>query len=217
MKGIIFDLDGTLLDTLPDLLRAMNASLTELGYETVNDVKLKSFIGDGARNLVIRCLGGDPTEEATEKLLAVYRKNYSENLTVCTKPFAGVAKMLSSLAEDGIKLSVLSNKPDDQTKKIVGYYFPDIPFAEVRGKTEGAPLKPDPFSALAIAEKMEIPPCDTVFVGDSPVDFKTARNAGMKCVSVLWGYRTRNDFEGLSQSYFAATADELLSVLKNEM
>ncbi|MBQ6052917.1 MAG: HAD family hydrolase [Clostridia bacterium] len=216
MKGIIFDLDGTLLDTLPDLLRSMNASLSELGYETVDDVKLKSFIGDGARNLVIRCLGGDPTEDETEKLLAVYRRQYSENLTVLTKHFDGVSEMLSSLAKDGIKLAVLSNKPDDQTKKIVKHYFPDIPFVTVRGKTEGAPLKPDPFSALAIAAEMGISPADAVFVGDSPVDFKTARNAGMKCVSVLWGYRTKADFDGLSQSNFAETADELLSLLKTE-
>jgi phosphoglycolate phosphatase len=215
MKGIIFDLDGTLLDTLPDLLYSINASLSELGYETIDDVKLKSFIGDGARNLVRRCIGDGATEEAVDKLLAVYGRIYSANLTVRTKPFEKMTSVLSLLDSEGIRLSVLSNKPDGQTKAIIEHYFPEIPFVCVQGKIDGVPLKPDPFSAINIASKMGISPSQTVFIGDSPVDFRTSVNAGMKCVSVLWGYRKKSDFEGLDQAFFAEKPIDLLSVLKN--
>ena len=214
MKGIIFDLDGTLLDTVPDLLWSINAALSELGYETITDVKLKSFIGNGAKNLVKRCIGKEADDKDVEELLGVYRKIYSENLYVRTKEYDGIHVVLSALADNGVKLAVLSNKPDDQTVKIISHFFPDIPFACVRGKVDGVPLKPDPFSALEIARVMELTPEEILFVGDSPVDFQTAQNAGMKCVSVLWGYRDRKDYEGLSQNLFISFPRELLSEFK---
>ena len=214
MKGIIFDLDGTLLDTVPDLLWSMNAALTEFGHETITDVKLKSFIGDGARNLVKRCLGENASENDVDGLLEIYGRIYSENLTVRTKKYEGMNEVLSSLTDNGILLSVLSNKPDGQTKRIVAHYFPDTPFVSVMGKTDGIPLKPDPYSALSTADKLNISPADTVFIGDSPVDFQTAENAGMKCISVLWGYREKKDFIGLSQTVFAQKPHEILSLIK---
>lgn len=214
MKGIIFDLDGTLLDTVPDLLWSINASLAEVGRGPITDVKLKSFIGDGARNLVRRCLGENASEDQINTLLAVYGRIYSENLTVRTRKFEGLDSVLSQLAEKGILLSVLSNKPDVQTKKIISHYFPSIPFVSVMGKTDGMPLKPDPFPALLTAKTMDIDPCDTVFIGDSPVDFQTASNAGMKCISVLWGYREKKDFEPFSQTVFAEKPSDLPSLLK---
>jgi phosphoglycolate phosphatase len=215
MKGIIFDLDGTLLDTVPDLLWSINASLAEMGLDPITDVKLKSFIGDGARNLVKRCLGENASEKRIDKLLSVYGRIYSENLTVRTGKFEGLDNVLSFLSDKGILLSVLSNKPDSQTKIIIEHYFPEIPFVSVMGKTDGMPLKPDPFSALLTAEKMGIAPCDTVFIGDSPVDFQTASNAGMKCISVLWGYREKKDFASLPQTVFAKKPSDLLCLLKD--
>ncbi len=214
MKGVIFDLDGTLLDTVPDLLCSINASLAEMGCDSITDVKLKSFLGDGARNLVKRCLGENASEEQIDKLLAVYGRIYSDNLTVRTEKFDGMDDVLFSLTDNGILLSVLSNKPDLQTRKIISHYFPRIPFVSVMGKTDGMPLKPDPFSALLTAEKMGIAPSDTVFIGDSPVDFQTASNAGMKCISVLWGYREKKDFASLPQTVFAEKPSDLLCLLK---
>lgn len=214
MKGIIFDLDGTLLNTVPDLLWSMNSSLKELGYNTVTEKQLISYIGNGAKMLVTRCLGNKADEKSVEKLFSLYGKVYSENLFVRTEYYTGVREMLSSLVADGIKTAVLSNKPDEQTKRIIAHFFPEIPFVCVRGKSEGFPLKPDPFSALAIAAQMKLDPVEVVFVGDSPEDFRTAENAGMKSVSVLWGYRDKSAYDGLSQTNFASDPGDLISVLQ---
>ncbi len=213
MKGVIFDLDGTLLNTVPDLLFSMNFSLEKLGRPLLTAVQLKSFIGNGARNLVIRALGGNADEDTVSQLDVLYNKTYSENLTERTEYYDGVYDVLKNLAINGVKLAVLSNKPDAQTKTIIQHYFPDIPFSCVMGKINGVPLKPDPSSALIVAEKMNVLPSETVFVGDSPEDFKTAKNAGMNCVSVLWGYRDRESFAELSQRCFVNNAEELLAVL----
>lgn len=214
MKGVIFDLDGTLLNTVPDLLYSMNSSLEKLGKPTISTVQLKAFIGNGARNLVIRALGGNADEQTVSELYSLYGETYSRNLTVRTEYYDGIRELLLSLVNDGIKISVLSNKPDEQTQKIIAHYFPDIPFSCVMGKQDGLPLKPDPTSALLVAEKMNVDPKDTVFVGDSPEDFKTAQNAGMSCVSVLWGYRAKEAYSDLPQTVFAETSAELLEHLK---
>ena len=214
MKGVIFDLDGTLLNTVPDLLYSMNSSLEQLGRPTISAVQLKAFIGNGARNLVIRALGGNADEETVSKLYSLYGETYSSNLTERTEHYDGMYDLLRELVADGIKLAVLSNKPDAQTKKIIEHYFSDIPFSCVMGKVDGVPLKPDPSSALLVAKKMGIEPKDIVFVGDSPEDFKTSQNAGMSCVSVLWGYRDRSAYIDLPQFNFATTAAELGSLLK---
>jgi len=215
MKAVIFDLDGTLLNTVPDLLFSMNYSLEQLGRPTVSAVQLKAFIGNGARNLVIRCLGGNADEDTVSKLYDLYGQTYLQNLTVRTEYYNGISDVLLSLVNKGIKISVLSNKPDEQTRKIIAHYFPNIPFTCVMGKMDGMPLKPDPTTALMIAEKMGASPEETVFVGDSPEDFKTAQNGGMKCISVLWGYRSKEAYSDLLQNNFAENTGELLSLLEN--
>jgi len=214
MKGVIFDLDGTLLDTVPDLLWSMNTSLDALGYDKVTEKQLISYIGNGAKMLVRRCIGENASEEDVNKLLDMYGKVYSDNLFVRTRCYDGIRQMLGTLFDDGFKLSVLSNKPDEQTNRIIEHFFPEISFVCVRGKKDGVPLKPDPYSALEISSEMHLDPDEVVFVGDSPVDYKTAENAGMKCISVLWGYRDMTAYKDLSQKRFADNPDELLLKIK---
>ncbi len=190
IKGVIFDLDGTLCDTLPDLGSAMNQMLSSFGYPTRDREELRLAICYGAREFVFRSLPeGARDEETVEKALACYRENYKNALTVHTKPYAGVESMLNALCAAGVPVAVYSNKPMPQTKAVVAHYFGEIPFAAVIGHVDGTPTKPDPTAALEIAKEMGLTAHEIAFVGDSDVDMKTACNAGMMPIGVTWGYR----------------------------
>ena len=190
IKGVIFDLDGTLCDTLPDLGAAMNKMLSSFGYPTRDREELRLAICYGAREFVFRSLPeGARDEETVDKALACYRENYKNALTVHTKPYDGIESLLMALCAEGLPVAVYSNKPMPQTRAVVAHYFGDIPFAAVVGHVDGTPTKPDPTAALEIAKKMGLAPSEIAFVGDSDVDMRTACNAGMLPVGVTWGYR----------------------------
>lgn len=188
IQGVIFDLDGTLADTLEDIARAVNFALEHHGEPTHPLADYPKFIGGGAENLIRKALRED-RRHRVEELLATYRAYYAEHMLDHSRAFEGVPELLEALLARGLKVAVLSNKPDAPTRRLVNALFSQWPLSPVFGERSGIPRKPDPTSALEVAQLMS---CDTrslMFVGDTGIDIETARNAGMVGVGVTWGFR----------------------------
>ncbi len=192
IKAIIFDLDGTLCDTMDDLLTAMNGMLADLGYPLRTRSDLFRFINRGARRFVGRSLPDGLVEDFDDphvtEAMRVYSEHYSHCYAAKTHEYAGMTEALTALRDAGYALGVLSNKQDRFVKDIIAKIFPDGLFSSVNGQTE-LPEKPDPAAAYAVAEALGAKPCECVFVGDSDIDMKTGVNAGMFPLGVTWGYR----------------------------
>ena len=215
MKAVIFDLDGTLLDTLADIADSMNAVLAKYGLplHNINDYKL--FVGDGADNLVIRSVTGVELAELTiSRLVTEYKTEYLKRQANKTRPFEGIPELLSTLAEHDVKMAVLSNKSHIATLEVMAHYFPDIYFCALIGHRTGYPIKPDPSGVLEILGIMELPREEALYVGDSGTDMQTASAAGIRAVGALWGYR---DKEELEENGAAAFAEHPLDILKYVM
>ncbi len=195
-KAAIFDLDGTLLDTLEDLGNAVNRVLTANGFPTHEIDAYRYFVGDGEAMLITRAL---PEEKRSDKIirscLKEYRQDYGQNWNVYTRPYDGVEEMLNALVTHGLKLAILSNKPHEFTKMCVSGLLPKWTFDAVLGQQEPIPRKPDPTGALKIAEELKIPPSDFLYLGDTAIDMKTAIAAGMFPVGVLWGFRPAEELQ----------------------
>ena len=191
VKAALFDLDGTLTNTLMDIANAMNRALRMHGLEAFSVNDYRYLVGDGVRKLAERaCRGRTELEDSVRQ---AYQAYYREHARERTAPYEGVPEMLKELARLGIRLAVFSNKPHADTCAVVGYFFPDIDFEVVRGQVEGVPVKPDPAGALAIAEEMGLKPEDFVYLGDTATDMRCAVNAGMRPIGVLWGFRTAEE------------------------
>lgn len=189
--AFLFDLDGTLLNTLEDIADAMNYALRSAGLPTWETEKYRYMVGNGAKVLAERAVGDHP--EMAGQVLKTYQHQYETHLRVKTRPYEGMTEALRKLAAGGNALCVLSNKPDADTRSLIADCFPDIPFMHVQGQLPGVPRKPDPTAALAIVEKVGIPSERFIYVGDSGVDMVCASRAGMRAVGVLWGFRTREE------------------------
>ena len=189
-KAVLFDLDGTLLDSLDDIASAANAVLTACGHPAHPVASYRQFIGDGVPNLFRRAL---PTQAVTDDLLEAcasrFRDSYAASWNQQSRPYYGITALLEKLVARGLVLAVLSNKPHAFTTQCVDHYFPAVPFQAVAGDRPPLPRKPDPASALAIARQLGHPPRDFLYVGDSSVDMLTATRAGMYPVGVSWGFR----------------------------
>ncbi len=197
IKAIIFDLDGTLADTMNDLGTAMNAMLRSYGYSERTREELISFINKGARYFVWKSLPEGLTDDPESHTVTAAMKIYSENYAKCyldkTEEYEGITEALTKLRERGINMGVLSNKPDRFVKEIVEKLFPNM-FVCAFGQTD-LPVKPDPAAALMVAEKLGVSPSECAFVGDSDIDMTTAINAEMLPVGVSWGYRPKECLE----------------------
>ncbi|MCK5155665.1 MAG: HAD family hydrolase [Spirochaetales bacterium] len=191
-KALIFDMDGTLLDTLPDIARSFNAVFKKNGFPCFTPVEYKKFIGSGLRNALLSALPKDTefSEDELQILLQDVLYEYRKDPAGLTKPYNGIVDMLQILTDLGIKMSVLSNKDHELTVPIIKTFFPDIPFTEIIGKSDRFPLKPSPESSVYLINKMNSKPFETIMVGDSIVDFKTAVQAGMIPVCVSWGFNS---------------------------
>ncbi len=190
-KAAIFDLDGTLLDTLEDIADAANRVLVDKGFPAHNVDAYRYFVGDGIRILMSRVLPEERRDEDTiEECVWSFREVYSDNWNLKTRPYDGIPEMLDALTARGLKLAVLSNKPDDFAKKCVTELFQKWHFEVVLGYHSRIPPKPDPGGALQIAEQMDVPPEHILYLGDTDIDMKTAVTAGMFPVGALWGFRT---------------------------
>lgn len=189
-QAIIFDLDGTLLDTLADIGASVNQMLAEYGFPDHTTDDYRRFIGNGIRMLVTRALPIEGrSEEMADACVRRARELYWENWNRKTRPYEGITELLDCLKTKGLPLAVLSNKPHDFTVRYVTAYFDKWDFKVVMGQNDHFPVKPDPGSALDIARRMGLSPETFLFVGDSAVDMKTAAAAGMYAVGVAWGFR----------------------------
>lgn len=212
----MFDLDGTLLNTVEDLADAMNQALSANGLPTHPDYEdHKHFVGDGVAMYVRRVLPparrGDPGLVA--RVTTDYRAAYAAGWRNKTRPYDGVSEMLSELGRRGVRLAILSNKPQDTTEATAQAFLPADGFEEVRGAREGVPLKPDPAAALAIAAEMGLRPAEFVYVGDTATDMRTARAAGMCAVGALWGFRDADELRGAGAERLIERPAQLLELV----
>jgi phosphoglycolate phosphatase len=188
IQAVIFDLDGTLADSLADIGGAMNDTLRDRGWPQHPIDDYKQFVGEGIEVLVTRA-SPSLSEPMVKEVVAQYRAHYAERADRNTAPYSGIPEMLDALAAKRLPIAVLSNKRDDFTKGLVQRVFPKWTFAVVRGERTGTPRKPDPTAALELARELGLPPKQIAFVGDTPIDVRTAIAAGMKGVAVTWGFR----------------------------
>ena len=217
--GILFDLDGTLLNTLDDIAASVNRTLAEHGYAPHAVDAYRSFIGDGWRMLVTRALPENRRSAALiETCVQQSRRNYRENWNRKTRFYEGIPELLDRLQEKQVPLAVLSNKPHDFTLRYAEAYLRRWSFEAILGFSDRFPPKPDPAAALHIAERIGLPPSKFLFVGDSGVDMQTAHAAGMHAVGVAWGFRGPEELQQHGcQSLVAGPADILDLIAANEI
>lgn len=214
-KVAIFDLDGTLLNTLDDLANACNYALNKFSFPTHNVEEYKKFIGNGIYKLVERAVPNNKKDKVTvEKVLKTFSDYYNEHMIDMTKPYDGIVDILDELRAKGIKLAVVSNKKHEFTIEIVKKYFGDR-FDIVFGHRENYKEKPDPTSVLEVIEKLNILKSECIYIGDSNVDILTAKNAGVKSVGVSWGFRDREELANEGANYLADNNIELLNIILN--
>ena len=213
-KAVLFDLDGTLLDTIEDLADSMNIVLTRMGFPAHDVAAYKYHVGDGVRELAVRVLPQDHQDEETiKKCITAMRQEYGSRWDKKTRPYPGIPELLDTLTARGLKMAVLSNKPDQNTKIVVAKLLPKWRFDVVAGERAGIPRKPDPGAALSIAEQLGIAPQAWLYLGDTNTDMKTAVGAGMYPVGALWGFRTRQELMGSGAEVVIENPMQLLALL----
>ena len=206
---VVFDLDGTLADTLVDIADAMNHVLRERDLPTHGRDAYRYFVGEGVHRLVEHAI---PTGAAAriDELVAAFRDRYSAHMLDETRPYHGVPELLRELAHRGITTAVLSNKPHAATQTIVRALFPTHRFTVVRGHVPGTPRKPDAAAALAVVQELDAHPDRCAFVGDTSVDMETAVNAGMVALGALWGFRDAEELRANGAQHLLARPSDLL-------
>ena len=213
-KLVIFDLDGTLLNTIADLAAATNQALQYYGYPTHEMEAYRFFVGNGINKLFERALPErERTEENVLKIRSQFIPYYDEHNADLSRPYPGISELLKTLQQQGIMIAVASNKYQAATRKLIAHYFPEINFVEVLGQREGIPAKPDPSIINEIMTKAGVKQEDILYVGDSNVDMQTAHHAGVTAIGVAWGFRQRTELEALHPSHIIEKAEELLPLL----
>ena len=208
----VFDLDGTLLNTLPDIAGAMNRVLSRNGLPQHPEDSYRRFTGNGARLLTLRALAG--CEELFDIVYPQYLKEYSANSRVLTRPYDGVTDMLLALSALQVKLIVYSNKDDPEAKDVIRHYFPDIPFTAVLGSLPGKPLKPDPAALNGLLSALGLHPDEGIYHGDTVMDIQCAKAAGLYAVAVEWGFQTREELMKEQPDRLLVHPDEVPAILK---
>ena len=189
-RAAIFDLDGTLLDTLDDLADSANEALAAAGLPAHPVDAYRTFVGDGINTLVQRILpAGNSGDEMVAQVLSLYRAAYGRRWNNKTRPYAGITETLYELSSRSVKLSVLSNKPQNFTELCIAHHLPGNPFEIVLGQRDIVPRKPDPAGALEISSAFQVSPGEVLFIGDTKTDMDTATAAGMRAIGVSWGFR----------------------------
>lgn len=208
-KLVIFDLDGTLLNTIADLAQSTNHALKALGYPTHPMDAYPQMVGNGINKLFERALPeGKKTQENVLRMRAAFVPYYNVHNADLTSPYPGIPALLERLAGEGIALAVASNKYQAATEKLVAHYFPAVRFVSVLGQREGVPVKPDPVIVADTLRAAGVPPADVLYVGDSGVDMQTAANAGVEACGVTWGFRPRAELEAFLPAHIVdAPAD----------
>ncbi len=213
-RGVLFDLDGTLLDTLEDLACATNAALTRLGFPGHPVEQYKLWIGDGIDNLIRSVLPPTHCDPATLSACgALIREEYGRGWFLRTRPYPGVEPLLNALAARHFPAAILSNKPHDLAGKCVARLLPTGQFAAVLGQRPEVPRKPHPAGALEIARQLGLRPDEMAYLGDTGTDMQTATAAGMYAVGALWGFRTAQELQAAGAQKLIAHPEELLAIL----
>lgn len=212
---IIFDLDGTLLNTIADLARSTNHALQTLGYP-VHDVSAYRFmVGNGINKLFERALpDGEKTEENVQRVRREFIPYYDLHNADESRPYPGIPELLEALQAEGKQMAVASNKYQAATRKLIAHYFPQISFAAVFGQREGVNVKPDPAIVNDILRIAGTPREEVLYVGDSGVDMQTAINSGVTACGVTWGFRPRTELEGYHPAYLVDRAEEIAELVK---
>lgn len=211
-KLVIFDLDGTVLDTLQDLANAVNHAMEKHSFPTHSVEQVRIMVGNGVANLIKRAVPAGTSEEETAQTLADFKAYYRDHVNVCTKPYDGILDMLAALKNAGIKVGINSNKYDAALQSLCHIHFEGL-YDVAAGECETTPKKPDPTAAQRMMDMFGMAKEDTIYIGDSNVDLETAKNAGTDSAWVSWGFRRAEDMAGLDIPRAFHTAEDLLAFL----
>lgn len=211
IKAVIFDLDGTLIQSIPDIGGSMNRVLQRFGLQPHPLEAYYTMVGNGARILTERAVGEH--RELIDAVYKAYRKEYAAHTCDSSHPYDGIPEMLKSLRDSGIMTAVFSNKDHEDVVSVLKHYFPEHTFNAVRGRMEGVALKPAPDGALLIAQEMDLTPQEFLYVGDTGTDMDCGKNAGMETVGVTWGFRTRAELEMHQACHIIDRPEELLDLI----
>ncbi len=212
-KLAIFDLDGTLLDTIEDLATALNHALKVNGLATHPVAAYRTMVGNGVRKLIERGAPSNISNEITEKLLKDFRAYYNEHLHDLSKPYAGIPELLEELRRRDVALAVASNKYESAVIELINHFFGKENFVSVCGQTEGVPVKPDPSIVFRILSEYPTAKADVIYIGDSGVDIETARRAGVTAVGVTWGFRPTSELTAAYADHIITSPSQLLDLL----
>ncbi len=212
-KAAIFDLDGTLLDSLEDLCDSVNHTMDVFGYPHRSLAEVRSFVGNGVDRLITLCVPNGVNDENLTEAIAEYRKYYADHSQIKTKPYDGIKSLVAALLEVGIKVAVVSNKLHLSTVTLCRKFFPEINVVYGERESEGIRRKPYPDTVIEAARELGVQLCETVYIGDSEVDILTADNAGIDCISVLWGLRDRDYLEAEGGKLFAESTEDVYRII----
>ena len=207
-RAVLFDMDGTVLDTLTDLYDSVNYSLSRFSLPPVSREHVRQNLGNGAVYLINHCIPADASQDLQEQVLAFYKPWYDAHCRIKTAPYAGILPLMQTLRREGILLAIVSNKPDTAVQELAETFFPGL-MAFVVGESASVRRKPAPDTVLTAAEQMNVSVEQCVYIGDSEVDIQTARNAGMDCIAVTWGFRDEPQLLEAGAAVLAHTPEEL--------
>ena len=212
---VIFDLDGTLLDTVADLANATNQALEQCGFPTHPVGAYYQFVGNGINKLFARALPAEHSnEENVQRIRSLFVPYYNQHNADCSRPYPGLVELLRTLQSGGVLLAVASNKYHEATLKLVRHFFPDIRFAAIYGQREDVPIKPAPDIVFDILRETGVAKESALYVGDSGVDMQTARNAGVESVGVTWGFRSEEELRECGAAHIVYDAKEIWQIVE---
>ena len=212
-KAVIFDLDGTILDTLQDIAENVNLTLEKFGYQKRTNQEIRRFIGCGARRLVELAFGDNVSDSETDKRLEYYNKIYTASSSAKTCLFDNMKEVLLTLKSRGYKLAILTNKPQKTTDRVCKEHLSDIAFDKIVGQSESIACKPDKTATLNILRELNVDNANAYFVGDGETDVLTAINSNTNGIAVLWGYRDKEQLEQVGAKVFATSPIDLLTLI----
>lgn len=213
-KAVIFDLDGTLIDSVPDIAENINIMLKRFGYPLLSEEEIKAKVGHGARNLVKDCIGKSLTDKELDERLEFYNYQYTNSGSPKTRLYKGIPETLKELKKRGYKLAILTNKPQETTDNVIKNHMSDLNFDKVVGQSGSVKCKPDKAATLAILKELNVLPENTYFVGDGDADVLTSLNSGTNGIAVLWGYSSKEKLAAFGATAFTYKPEDLLKIIQ---
>jgi len=212
LKAVIFDMDGTVLDTLDDLTDTLNYALTKNNLPTHTRDEVKTYVGNGIKVMMQKAVPENTSKEVMDSMFAHFKEYYKDHCNDKTHAYEGIPELMQYLKNAGIKLAIVSNKIDSAVKDLNNLHFNGM-VDEAIGERKGVNKKPAPDMVFEAMEKLKVTKDEAVYIGDSDVDYATAKNSGLPCISVLWGFKSRDFLEGLGADCFAETPDDIKNIL----